>query len=105
MRLAIALLLAVLFGCSTQQSMQGQRDMEIVQKYCDKLYGGDSASGSIIGIFKCNGKYRLVFEAPDRPDYYLEENGDFMASCPPRDKNPDCQELLKSCGMMNICRS
>ena len=74
-------------------------------KLCDKEYAGDSGSGKIIGVFRCEPGYRLVFDTPDHQDYYLNEKGEYVASCPPKSGNEECHELLKSCEFVNLCRS
>ncbi|MFH0817224.1 MAG: hypothetical protein V1909_01180 [Candidatus Micrarchaeota archaeon] len=105
---ALAVLLLLLFaGCTgiwEPGTVGGGVD---IKKLCDKSYPKDSQEGTITGVYRCGEEYRLVFDSPAHPDYYITLKGEFFTSCPLNRGNEDCSALLEKCKenrFINLCR-
>ncbi len=102
---ALLLLAMLLAGCSgIWQPGAGHGGINL-NAICDKPYPGDQEGGRVVGVFKCEDYYRLVFDSPGHFEYYITAKEEFVASCPAKEKNSECESMLKSCKFINLCRS
>jgi hypothetical protein len=104
MRLAVFVLIAMLAGCVASRPEAPGGAFQPT-RFCGREYAGDLTNSSVIGVFKCESGYRLVFESPGHEEYYLDAGGSYHSSCPEKDANEECKKLLKGCSFVNLCRS
>jgi hypothetical protein len=104
MKIEVLVFIALLIGCTAPKPETPGGGFH-PKLNCDRTYSGDYSNATVIGVFTCDNGYRLVFDALDHEDYYLNWDGEYVGSCKQKTNDPECLSLLKSCKFINICRS